>query len=639
MFSFEELMSKRNQTMAFERLQKNANSLGTDGIWLHDVIDFWEINQKQLIQEISEGLYRPSLVRQRDLAKKSKGKRVISYYGSLDRFLLRLISQKLNRYFDPIFLDSSFAFREQKGVVAAVKYATNLLNSGYSYLLEIDLYHYFDMVNLEKLLASLQHYISDPKVIELLKSFLYCQVSYNGETRSIQKGLIQGNAISPVLSNLYLHPLDVELEKSSYQWIRYADNIYLFFDSKEKGEEAFQIVSRFLDVELDLKVNQKKSGVYKALDRRMLGYDFYLSHGVYECKKHEYMKLTYYESWHQSKLRQAHQQYYIVDNGILNKKDFSLLFENEENKYHLPIANVEQINIYSDVIVPPEAMRLLYQRRIPLILHDKYGTIQSYILPENMQGAAKVLLNQCQLYLDDKRRLAVAKAFEKAHLHNLRSNCRYYLKKQPSNTVLKEIEEDLSQYLSEVKGVQSIDQLMLLEARARQKYYQFYNQVLNQEGFAFIQRSKRPPKDCLNALISFCNTILYSQVMRALWKVGLDPKISVLHASSNRPYSLQLDFADYMKPIIVDRIILSLINRHMINNQEHFMPSDNGGIYLNPDGKRIVLKAFEDKLSTRQVINQSSISYWQLICRDVRQFKKYLLGDVPLKDFKPYKYY
>ncbi|TWS95562.1 CRISPR-associated endonuclease Cas1 [Streptococcus sp. sy018] len=640
MFSFEELMSKRNQRLAFEHLSQLPNSLGTDGIWLNEIADFWSINHEKLIKELAEGIYIPSLIKQREIVKKSGGKRVISYYGSLDRFLLRLLSQKLNRYLEPLFLDNSFAFREGKGVVAAVKQATDYFNTGKSYLLEVDLHHYFDEINLEKLIQYLETYLDDQQVLQLLKLFIYCQVSdNNNKLTKITKGVIQGSAISPVLSNLYLHRLDLLLEDNGYDWIRYADNIYLFFESREEGEEAFGKIQQFLNDELDLKINQKKSGLFKANDKRMLGYEFSLVDGIYVCKKHEYVRLSYYESWHRSKLKLAQQQYYIVDDGILNKKDFSLLFENEKHKHHLPIANVEQINIYSNVIIPPEAMRLLYERRIPLIIHDKYGHIQSYILPETMKSAAKIILAQCQLYLDEKQRLTVAKAFETAHFHNLRSNCRYYLKKKPNDADLLAIEKELSQYLAEIKTIDSIDKLMLLEARARQRYYQFFNQVINQEGFSFTKRSKRPPKDPLNALISFCNTVLYGQVMRALWKVGLDPKIAVLHASTNRPYSLQLDFADYMKPVIVDRVILSLINRHIINAEEHFMVIPDGGIYLNPEGKRLVLKAFEEKLGTKQVIKNSSITYWQLICRDTRQFKQYLLGEISLKDFKPYKYY
>ncbi|MBZ2085074.1 CRISPR-associated endonuclease Cas1 [Streptococcus oralis] len=166
-----------------------------------------------------------------------------------------------------------------------------------------------------------------------------------------------------------------------------------------------------------------------------------------------------------------------------------------------------------------------------------------------------------------------------------------------------------------------------------------FNEILNQSGFSFVKRTKRPPRDPLNALISFCNTILYSRVLRLIWQARLDPKIGVLHASNNRPYSLHLDFADYMKPVIVDRVMLSLINKHQINATDHFEEREDGSVYLNREGKYIVLRSFEEKLQTRLVIGGSTYTYAQLIQHDIRQFKRILQQDGDLKRFKPYKYY
>lgn len=638
MFDVDELFSKRNVRAALESFQKKPNQRGSDGLLLSDLASYWEANKDSILALVKKGQYAPAMIRQVELLKRSGGSRLISNFAALDRLVLRLLSQKLNRYLDPIFLDNSFAFRDGKGVLAAVMRARDYIREGRQYLVEVDVYHYFDQIPLEPLLQLLAERIGDSSILALIRSYLYCQIVYEGKVADKMVGLVQGSSISPVLSNLYLHAFDCYLEESGLSWMRFADNIYLFCKKREEAQYLYEIVVEKLTTQYGLSIQSKKSGVFRAFDRRILGYDFIKKQGEVVCQKHQYTPLRYYPSWHRSPLRTVDQQYYIVEGGILTKKDFSLLFENEEHRHHLPIEAIRQLDIFSDVVVEPRVMALLAEKRIPVIIHNHLGQIQSYILPESMRSQAPLLLAQSQLYQNEAKRLEMARIFEMTHLHNLRANVRYYQKKHPQ-PALDIIEEQLTAFMQSIKEKKSVQDLMLDEARARQVYYQLFNLVLLQEGFAFDKRTKRPPRDPLNALISFCNTVLYSQVLKAIWNKGLDPKISVLHASTNRPYSLQLDFADYMKPIIVDRVIFSLINRHQIQADNHFEQLESGAVLLNVAGKRLVLAELEEKLHTRIVVKGTSYSYYQLIERDVGQFKKLLMGDPTVKRFKPYKYY
>lgn len=639
MFGFEELFSKRNVRDAFRHMESKPNRLGSDGILLSDLPEFWRLNHQAIQQQVLTGRYRPSVVMQTEMVKKTGGRRLISSFSSLDCFLLRLLAQKLQRYLHPLFLERSYAYQENKGVLPAVEQARDWMNAGLSYLVEIDLQHYFDEINLERLSGQLATLIEDQAVLQLIQAYLYCRVSYQYQEKTKTVGLIQGSAMSPVLSNFYLHELDSYLEERGLSWMRFADNIYIFCKRRVEAQALFDEVTGKLSLDYGLPINQKKSGVFKALNRRILGYDFSLREGLVECRKHQYTSVTAYQRWHPSKLRQVNRQYYIVEDGILNKKDFSLLFENEEHKHHLPIEAIEQINVYSDIVITSSCLALLAQKGLPLVLHNHLGDIQSYFIPERMKSSAAVVLAQCQLYQSAEKRLAVAKKFDLAHLHNLRANCRYYLKKAGQKGTLRQIEAELTEAMSAIKLAKSVDELMLIEARGKQAYYRLFNQVLNQPAFAFVKRTKRPPRDALNALISFGNTVLYSQVLRMVWLARLDPRIAVLHASRNRPYSLQLDFADYMKPVIVDRVILSLVNKHQLDAQEHFDYREDGSVYLNADGKRIFLHALEEKFQTRLVIKHTSYTYLQLIRRDIQAFKKLVLGQEALSAFRPYKYY
>ena len=296
---------------------------------------------------------------------------------------------------------------------------------------------------------------------------------------------------------------------------------------------------------------------------------------------------------------------------------------------------VEQLNIYSNVTISSGVLATLASKNIRCGFFNKYGYLEGYFIANRHNSRADVLLLQCKLYTDSQKRFQVAKDMEIASVHNMRSNIRYYEKKK-QDVSLKEVEHFLSESIVSLNQAKSHEELMLIEARAKQQYYQAFNYILGQEEFLFTKRTKRPPKDCINALISFGNTLLYNQVLQIIWKTSLEPQIGIVHATNRRSYSLNLDFADIYKPIIVDRIIFSMINLRRLNAKEDFVQNEDGGIYLSKRGKKIFIEEFENKLQDEITFKGKKYTYKQLMEREVRQFQKYVEGE---DKYKPYKYY
>ncbi len=116
---------------------------------------------------------------------------------------------------------------------------------------------------------------------------------------------------------------------------------------------------------------------------------------------------------------------------------------------------------------------------------------------------------------------------------------------------------------------QDINHLMLLEARNREIYYSCYNSIIKHADFQFTKRSRRPPLDPLNSMISFGNALLYRLIAKEIYKSQLDIRISFLHSSLWRNENLNLDLAEIFKPIIIDRLIFTLINKRMIDATMH----------------------------------------------------------------------
>ena len=109
----------------------------------------------------------------------------------------------------------------------------------------------------------------------------------------------------------------------------------------------------------------------------------------------------------------------------------------------------------------------------------------------------------------------------------------------------------------------------MLEAQIRKDYYSCFDLFIKRDEFVFEKRSKRPPQNEVNALISFGNTVLYNYIATEIQKVNLDVSVGFLHSTTNRTKTLNLDIAEIFKPLIVDRVIFSLINKNEIN-LEHF---------------------------------------------------------------------
>lgn len=149
----------------------------------------------------------------------------------------------------------------------------------------------------------------------------------------------------------------------------------------------------------------------------------------------------------------------------------------------------------------------------------------------------------------------------------------------------------------------------------------------------FEQRTRRPPQNNLNTLISFGNSLIYAIVLSEIYKTHLDPRIGFLHATNFRRFTLNLDVAEVFKPIIVDRVIFTLIGRNMIS-KEDFEKSTNG-LVLSERGQQVFISEMENKLkSTFKHRNLGrNVSYRRLIRLELYKLSKHLIGE---QEYKAY---
>lgn len=631
-----EILSADNIEAAIEHLMTKKDTCGPDGIHLHSLSAYWEDNQQALRESLLEGSFRPGLVRKVEILNERGKKREIISMNAIDRLLLRCIVQMCSPAADPQFNELSFAFQTGKGVKAAVNKAKEYIQSGREWVAETDIRDYFDSVSLNRLNEIIDDVFPDEALKVLISKYLTPDVESDFEIAKPVRGLLQGSPLSPLLSNLYLHELDNVLSSMNMSFVRYCDDINIYVKSYEDGVNKLAFLKKRLRADYDLEINAEKSGVFNVFNRTFLGHVFFPGeNGRIYSHKQKKNRLEVYSRWHPTNIQKLDGNYHIVNDGILTRKDYTLLFENEDKKYHIPVEATKSINIYSNIALTGELLKYMSEHGITVTIFDRHGDFAGRFSGPGSVGPGSTMMKQAAIYLNAERRLKVARSIITAAVHNMRANTRYY-KKQRKDHIFTEIEDALSASLDELNSAGSVEQLMLIEARARQAYYKLFAALMASSDFAFDKRTKRPPRDAINALISFGNTVLYNRIASEIHKSRLDIRVGYLHSTTSRRQSLNLDLAEIYKPIIVDRVIFTAVNKGILDPHLHFEKVDKDAVYMNAEGKQIFLRMLEQKLYQKVNVKGRRLTYDTVMKYEVLNLQKHIEKG---EKYKPYKYY
>ncbi|MDD3160143.1 MAG: type I-B CRISPR-associated endonuclease Cas1b [Candidatus ainarchaeum sp.] len=317
---------------------------------------------------------------------------------------------------------------------------------------------------------------------------------------------------------------------------------------------------------------------------------------------------------------------YITSSGELSKKDESLLFQNIAIKKHFPIKNIDSIYAFGEISINSKLLIFLSKMSIPIYFYNYYGFYSGMFAPKEQNLSGRILVEQVKHYDNLDQRLFLAKEIVNSSIHNMRKTLMQY--------ELKEESEKINQF--EINSAKSIFEILGNEANAKKLYYTCFNKILKDENYTFVKRVKRAPDNFINCLISFGNSLLYTSCLSELLKTQLNPCISYLHEPFERRYSLNLDIADIFKPLIVDRIIFTLVNQKMLN-EKHF-DKNLDFCYLNKEGRDIFVKEYDKKMKTTLKypgLNRN-VSYQQMLKLEGYKLIKHLLNE---KDYKGFRIY
>lgn len=290
--------------------------------------------------------------------------------------------------------------------------------------------------------------------------------------------------------------------------------------------------------------------------------------------------------------------YILSPNAYLSKNGENLIVRIEQDEaMRLPIHNIEGVISFSRMGASPGAMHLCVQNGIKLTFLSPTGR---YI--GSLEGGIKgnVLLRRTQYRLADDNVCSahLASVFIAGKIANHRAVlARFCRDHQPEEGVEKQIKEIILQLKEEQKKLANVADRMTvmgIEGNAAKLYFSVFNHLILNADFPFSGRHKRPPKDMVNALLSFFYTLLAHDVRAALESVGLDPFVGFLHVDRPGRAGLALDMMEELRAYIVDRFVLSVINKRQISSKD-FLTQGENGILLKEDTRKALIKLWQQR--------------------------------------------
>jgi RNA-directed DNA polymerase len=268
----------RNLRAAWEKVQANKGSGGIDGMTITEFAKDADERLARLSEALRNGSYKPLPVRRAYIPKPgSREKRPLGIPAIIDRIVQTALRNVIEPIFERQFDPSSFGFRPGLGCRDALEEVERLLSAGHVHVVDVDIRKYFDSIPFDALMAEVSRQIADGRVLDLIEGYLH-QGVFEGMTLWLpEKGTPQGAVISPLLANIYLHPVDLAMREAGYAMVRYADDMVILCRTREEAESALQKLRELLEVR-GLELHPEKTRIAHLMERpgfQFLGYQFF----------------------------------------------------------------------------------------------------------------------------------------------------------------------------------------------------------------------------------------------------------------------------------------------------------------------------------------------------------------------------
>lgn len=327
--------------------------------------------------------------------------------------------------------------------------------------------------------------------------------------------------------------------------------------------------------------------------------------------------------------------YYLFNPGRMSRKDNTLKYTPTDDEgtpqqpKYLPIEGVEELFAFGSVDANSALYNFLGQQSVLVHFFDYYENYTGSFMPRDYLHSGKMLINQVGHYSHADKRIAIARSFVQGASYNMLRNLKYYSKR--GHELLPVIDK-IVQLRTHISTAANVEELMGVEGNIRMAYYAAFDIIL--KDLKMEGRSKQPPKNEVNALISFGNMMCYVLCLKNIYHTQLNPTVSYLHSPGERRYSLALDIAEIFKPLLVDRTIFKLLNKKSLQAKD--FDTQVNHIRLKEGGKKKFIQDWEARLgeTIQHRHLKRKVSYKHLVKLECYKLAKHVMN---MEEYKPFK--
>jgi len=606
-------------------VQESDGCAGIDGVTIGRFSQNLESEISRLLADLTGGSYVPLPLLRFHVPKKDGSERALNVAAVRDRVAQRAVIDVIEPTLEAEFENCSYGFRRGRSVRLALEQIQFLRDSGYTWVVEADIDDFFDTVNHQIVFDKFASVFPESPFHKLIRLWVRARIYDGRRLWTAERGLPQGQPISPVLANLYLDKFDEELNKGGRKLVRYADDFVILCKSKPLAERALRLTRKLIH-QLDLSLNDEDTGVThfnkgfsylgakfflgicvvpprrrrKTIDAGVkMPERFFTSLPILHDKLHfnPTMGLELARALSANNLEETMLSQNIQGRDFLPPATVSLCtlyvhehgatlrYENERVEVgsygrellSVPIRKIEQIILFGNSQITTTVMKQCLKRRIPIFIFSGpsrlLGSIEAYSGSIELQEL-QIDKRKDPIFRSDLARRIVAGKIE---------NCRRFLQRREregADVQLGKSIDGLARMLSSLADTVELDKILGFEGASAAHYFAGYARCIDTP-FAFSTRSKRPPLDPINALLSFGYTMLFQNIYALVRARGLSPYFGFVHEIAPDHPALCSDLIEEFRSPIVDSLVAAVVNRRILRADdfvyEEYRVDDDSG--------------------------------------------------------------
>lgn len=647
----------------FEKVRRNGGMAGGDGVTIGRYARSLRKNLSRLCDALRSGTYQPGECRQFLVPKSGNRVRRLMVPTVEDRVVHTAIANVLSPMLEPLFEETSFAYRPGRSVQQAVHAIERWRDDGYRHVIEADISNYFDSIDHEKLLAVLRRSLPDTMAIEQLLDFL--EGEFNHQARQLDtngKGLVQGSPMSLLLSNLYLDVLDEEIHGRGIRIIRFADDFVILCKELSQVESAVEEMGEIL-ASLGLELNPAKTRIVdfeKGFE--FLGYLFVRSLAMKKSGSDterpaappvgkqtrrdldsaaEQPAASPAETTEPDRLpeRGNHAKgdriLYVMEKGRRISADgrtISVWTPEANEVLTLPAHGVDRIVAGPQVEVLHSVLSHCGGTQTELALVNGFGETTAWLTGRN-DWRGRLQFEQARTFVDSVRSVEFARKLVEARIRNQRTQLFRLNRKAKDDDVAGALKR-MKYHLRKLEHATSVDQLRGLEGASGREYWPALGALCDIHAGRFTRQ--RPARDPLNAAINYLTAMLERDVRSAILESGLHTGFGALHVPQDRGEAAVYDLMEPFRAPLTEGLAVYLFNARRLR-PDLFRQRNDAGIRINRDGQNAIIRGYESYVVKRVNITgrKGKLAWRPMMLRNAQGLAKAVRrGDVSL--FQPY---